>query len=76
MNRDQQEIFIKNLTSAIADELIEKIHSGSIPEQWDGIELREILAEKFSHETRSDLLFKPRGKRWKDYQNTIIVNNI
>ncbi len=76
MNRNEQEIFIRNLTSAIANELIEKIHSGSIPEQWDGAELREILAEKFTHETRSDLLSKPRGRRWKDYQNTIIVNNI
>lgn len=76
MNRNEQEIFIRNLTSSIVNELIDKVQSGVIPDNWDGVELREILAEKFQHETRSDLLSKPRGKRWKDYRNEILIRNI
>lgn len=75
MNKTEKINFIQRITCSIATELIDKVESGAIPEDWDGHELRQLLADKFAHET-SSLLREPRSKRMKDYRNTVIVNNL
>jgi len=75
MNKKEQIRFIKNLTGSIASELISKIESGRVPENWDGIELRKLLSDKF--ESESDRCFKnKRSRRYKDYNNIVIINNL
>ena len=71
MTRTEQNEFSKNLTQSVAAEIHDKIARGIIPENWDGIELRLLLADKFAHEVC------PPGKaRLKDYKNTIATTTI
>jgi hypothetical protein len=73
MTKSEKKVFIRNVCASIRDELISKIDSGAIPEEWDGIELRQLLAEKADGETYPTML---THKRLKDYKNTVIVNNL
>lgn len=75
MNQEQKIAFIQNLTSSIAVELIKKVQDGRIPENWDGHELRELLAEKFLAE-RGDILKVQRSARYKAYRNAVLTNNL
>ncbi len=73
MTRDEQMLFVYTLASSVTHEMIRLVNQGAIHEHWDGIELRELLAEKFARETHHELM---RGKRKKDYNNAVIVHNL
>lgn len=73
MTRKEQKQFVKNITSSIAAEIISKIESGKIPENWDGYELRELIADKAASET---YLRNRKDERFSDYKNTVLVSNI
>lgn len=75
MNQEQKIAFIQNLTSSVAVELIKKVQDGRIPENWDGHELRELLADKFTAE-RSEPLSNKRSARYKAYRNAVLTNNL
>lgn len=75
MNQEAKIAFIQNLTSSIAVELIKKVQDGRIPENWDGHELRELLADKFTAE-RSEPLSNKRSARYKAYRNAVLTNNL
>lgn len=44
-----------------------------LPENWDGVELRQFIADRFSDCVIKGIL---QGKRKKEYQNTMLVNNL
>ena len=73
MNIRDKQRFIKNLTGSIAAELCSKARL--MPEDWDGIELRELLAEKFTNEAAGYMKDK-RGRRYRSYQNECIIRNL
>ena len=75
MTKDEKILFIAKLTGSICNELAAKIRDGRIPEEWDGHELRELLAEKFAAET-SSVLKNKRSARYKAYRNTVLTNNL
>ena len=75
MTKTEKITFIQNITSSVAAELIDKVESGAVPEDWDGHELRQLLADKFAHEV-SSLMRETRSKRVKAYRSTVIVNNL
>jgi len=66
--------FVENLTGSIKSKIISKIESGKIPDSWNGFELRQLLADKFTSE--SWLMPNKKMKRRRDYENTVIINNI
>jgi len=72
-NKTEQEQFLKDLTQNILDDILGHLSDGDIPENWDGIELRWLLAEKF---TDSASLCDKATKRRKDYKNWMLVNNL
>lgn len=45
MNHKDQKTFVRALCKSIAKDVIAKIESGKIPENWDGIELRQYVAD-------------------------------
>lgn len=47
MNNAEKIRFVKDLTESVCDSVTNCIRSGKVPEEWDGIELRHLLAEKF-----------------------------
>lgn len=73
MTKREQKRFVQELMTSIKVETMEKINTGKIPETWDGIELRQFLADKFADAVaRWQLL----GKRKMDYEQAIIERNL
>lgn len=75
MNQEAKIAFIAKLTGSICNELTAKVRDGRIPENWDGHELRELLADKFTAE-RSEPLSNKRSARYKAYRNAVLTNNL
>lgn len=77
MNSNEKRRFIEDLTANVRENLINKIPK--MPEDWDGLELRELLAEKF---TESCLMSQGRAnrkqfrRRLNDYRNEVITRNL
>jgi hypothetical protein len=75
MTKQEQINFVRELCNAGMIELIKNIDQNKIPENWDGIELRWLVADKFnSCQTIANT--SSSKKRKKDYNNTVIVNNL
>lgn len=73
-DKDKKEL-VTNFCNSVRDEVVKKIEEGKIPENWDGHELRVLIAEKFNFEVTS-LMREPRSKRMKACKNDIIVHNL
>ena len=71
MTKDEQIKFIAGLTDSIRDEIITEIESDNVPDNWDGFELRQWLADKFKACT-----FAMHHQRKAEYNNHILVNNL
>lgn len=75
MRKIDQMRFVNDLTQSLKDTIREKIGNGLIPENWDGIELREYLAE-LADRSRATYMKSKRERRRRDYDNTVLVNNL
>lgn len=73
MNKDEKITFINDLTDCCKQEIINKILNNKIPENWDGIELRQYISEKFKEVVWLKIL---TGKRKREYKNTKLINNL
>lgn len=71
MNQELKIEFVKALVESVESEILQNIELGKIPDNWDGIELRQYLTDKFA-ESAGYL----KGKRKRDYNNTVLVNNL
>jgi len=47
MTQQEKANFVGVLAEHVVNEVIDDIRSGKIPEEWDGIELRQLLADRF-----------------------------
>jgi hypothetical protein len=62
--------FIKDLCNNVRDSILKNVER--MPADWDGQELRELIADVFGGE-RGRLM---TGKRKRDYRNEVLVNNL
>jgi len=62
--------FINDLVDSVKMDIVKKVKD--MPEEWDGIELRWLIAEKFMGEVGARHKDK-RSKRYQDYWNFIIT---
>lgn len=77
MNKSDQISLVHELCMRMALEISSRIIDGSIPEEWDGHELRVLVAEKASDNAARTLVRKnPRSARARLYRNTILTANI
>ena len=67
--------FVTALSNRIRDEVIRQIESGKVLPEWDGHELRILLA---MHHTESAGMSKQtlKGKRMKEFKNHVIIANL
>ncbi len=68
-SRGGKQRFIEDLGTSVLSQILGSL--GRVPDEWDGHELRQWLADKFSNEA-SDM---PRP-RMRDYENAAIVHNL
>lgn len=73
MNQQDKERFVRELVGNIQTDVLAKV--SQMPEEWDGIEIRQYLADKFSESSlmmgRKDLY-----KRLRSYRNEVLVRNL
>ncbi len=78
MNAAEKRTFIKDLIRSTEKTVLEAV--SAMPDNWDGIELREYIAEKFCDSSYLHSHFwqpshrKEYRKRAKEYENEIITN--
>lgn len=68
MTKLEQRAFIKELCNNVRDELVK----ADIPDNWDGVELRRLIAVRFQRVVMGDL----KGARLKAYRNECLIRNI
>ena len=77
MQRYAQKELVRDLVRCITDDICNKIVAGTIPKEWDGHELRCLLAEKFKDAAQgTEIQRRPNCGRARDYRNTVRVNNL
>lgn len=72
MTRKDQRRIARELLKSITAELMAKLPK--IPEEWDGIEIRQWIADTFARERTLD---RGRNKhRSRAYHNAVLTNNL
>ncbi len=73
MTRNEQVRFVKELTQSVTNEIVGDILNAKIPECWDGIELRQFLADRYAKAVFKGTLV---GQRKRDYKNYVLIHNL
>ncbi len=77
MTKTEQRKFVTDLAKNVTKRSLEAIAAGKIPEEWDGHELRVLLARHFNESASMTLIARePRRRRAQDFRNTCIINNL
>ena len=70
MTLTQKKIFINGLIETVKIDILKNVDK--FPENWDGFELRRIIADYFNKTAWMTM----SKKRKKEYNNEVIVNNL
>ncbi len=65
--------FVAELGQNVLEDIYVAIRTGKIPEDWDGIELRQYMADCFERTVFKGTL---KGSRKRKYNNDVLVNNL
>lgn len=72
MLRKEQIEFVTDLLEIVRNEIISHINRGSMPDTFDGHELRVLISDKFKDAARlSELRRHPHGTRNREYRNWV-----
>lgn len=64
MTRQEQTRFVKELTKNVTAEVLGDIISERVPETWNGIELRQLLADRFTRAVIKGIMTPARKRRY------------
>ena len=73
MNKQEKRRFIVELVTTIEIEILRKIPE--MPERWDGRELRQYIADRFSASIMGEISDK-RSRRYREYLNDLMVKGL
>jgi hypothetical protein len=71
MTRKEQYELTAELIDRVRKDIINRLDK--VPEKWDGIELRLFVADHFIAATAG---ISKKHKRYQDYKNTVLVDNL
>jgi hypothetical protein len=75
MKASEKRKFIRSFVGSIQKEALSKV--AAMPEDWDGIELRVYLADKFGWEAQGGAVKRLMTRRRReDYRNAVYNNNL
>jgi hypothetical protein len=80
MTKDEKLQFIGDLAATVIFDI--KARVDDMPEEWDGIELRRYIADKFEEQAFEPLLYRDqvyglhRSRRLRTYQNERLTRNL
>lgn len=69
MTKKDKRRFIRELIGSVKKTVLANVDK--MPEEWDGIELREYVADKFTESKAA-----PSERRFRDYRNEVLVRNL
>lgn len=72
MTTAQKQFFIVELIESVKKDLLEKAQY--MPEEWDGLELRQYIADQFAGNVFGGNITNHRSRRYRLYKNEIIIN--
>ena len=72
MTKKDKKRFIRELTRSVTKTVLAKVNK--MPEEWDGHELRQFLADYYQDST--SLMRKDYRSRYRAYKNERLVNNL
>ena len=72
MTKKDKKRFIGELTRSVTKTVLAKVNK--MPEEWDGHELRQFLADHYQDCT--SLIWKDYRSRYRAYKNERLVNNL
>jgi hypothetical protein len=70
MDKKTQKKLVKEIAKYAVDSVIRDIENSKIPEEWDGIELRQIISDRVAWHKMME------NKRMREYKNTVMVNGL
>jgi hypothetical protein len=73
--REEQKELMLDIALNVIEDIEKKIEEGLFPQDWDGNEIRKYLADKFAQNVPKAMQ-DGRKQRVKDYNNTVIINNL
>ena len=73
MDNITKENFINELVNSVTADVLREVKK--YPENWDGIELRWRIADAFGQTVIGNIGDR-KGKRYRDYKNTVLVDNL
>lgn len=71
MTRTEQIRFVRDLTGQVKNSLLADI--GRVPEEWDGHELRQWIADRFQE---SSYTLKTDKRRYREYRNAVTMRGL
>lgn len=70
---DQKVKFVNDILDSIKETIVEKINSKKVPEHWNGVQLRQYIADI----VKEQVLYIPmERKAMKEYENDCLINNL
>lgn len=70
MSKQEKCDFISDLIDSVHASLMHAVDK--VPEHWDGLELRQLIADKFQEQTTTPM----HGRRLREYRNEMLARNI
>lgn len=71
MKKTEQKRFVKELIANVQKDLLSMLPR--VPEDWDGHELRQLIADRFAE---ASFTLKENKSRYKAYRNARMTQNI
>jgi ribosomal protein S4 len=73
MTKQEQSMFVRDLTASVLSDTLHDIRANRIPADWDGAELRQLLADRFDRAVYRRVL---AGTRRRHYNAAILANDL
>jgi hypothetical protein len=71
MTKAQQETFITELIRNVEKDLLARVPK--LPDEWDGHELRQLIADRFQEVS---FTLKQNKSRYRAYKNEVLVRDL
>jgi hypothetical protein len=71
MTKSEKAVFVNQLVDSVKDGILRAITEDRVPAEWDGFELRQLLADRFYGES-----FNLAPARKRAYKDACLVNNL
>lgn len=67
--------FVRELFQAMKTQIVSDIDAGLVPEDWNGIELRALIAHRAS-DSANIIREKHNRQRYREFRRVVLINNL